>query len=59
MEQNYTITLTERDRYFLSILFAMAGHLAHGMTYGAAINLSINAADYLKEQTKNLNADEQ
>lgn len=58
MEQN-NIKLNDKDRYFLSILFSLAGYLAKGFTYGAAVQLSIEAADYLKEQTKNLKLDEQ
>ena len=53
------IQLTDRDRYFLSILFSLAGYLAKGTTYGPAVELSIEAADYLKDLTKDLDVDEQ
>jgi len=53
------IQLTDRDRYFLSILFSLAGYLAKGSTYGAAVQMSIEAADYLKDLTKDLDVDEQ
>ena len=58
MEQNH-ILLTDRDRYFLSVLFSLAGYLAKGLNYGPAVQLSIEAADYLKDRTKDLDADEQ
>ena len=53
------IQLSDRDRYFLSILFSLAGYLAKGTTYGPAVQMSIEAADYLKDQTKDLDVDEQ
>jgi len=53
------IQLTDRDRYFLSILFSLAGYLAKGTTYGPAVQMSIEAADYLKDLTKDLDVDEQ
>ena len=53
------IKLTDEDRYFLSILFSLAGYLADGVNYGAAVRLSIEAADYLKKLTEDLDADEQ
>jgi len=53
------IQMTDRDRYFLSILFSLAGYLANGTNYGSAVQLSIEAADYLKKLTKDLDVDEQ
>ena len=43
----------------LSILFSLAGYLAKGTTYGPAVQMSIEASDYLKDQTKDLDVDEQ
>ena len=40
------IQLTDRDRYFLSILFSLAGYLAQGVNYAPAVEMSIDAADY-------------
>ena len=53
------IQLTDRDRYFLSILFSLAGYLAKGTNYGAAVQMSVEAADHLKNLTKDLDVDEQ
>ena len=53
------IQLTDRDRYFLSILFSLAGYLAKGTNYAPAVQMSIDAADYLKKLTKDLDVDEQ
>lgn len=53
------IQLTDRDRYFLSVLFSLAGYLAKGTNYGPAVQLSLEAADYLKNLTKDLDVDEQ
>ena len=53
------IILSDKDRYYLSILFALAGYLANGTNYGPAVQLSIEAADYLKTLTKDLDVDEQ
>ena len=53
------IQLTDRDRYFLSILFSLAGYLAQGVNYAPAVEMSIDAADYLKKLTKDLDVDEQ
>jgi hypothetical protein len=53
------IQLTDRDRYFLSILFSLAGYLAQGVNYAPAVQLSLEAADYLKKLTKDLDVDEQ
>ena len=53
------IQLSDRDRYFLSILFSLAGYLAHGVNYAPAVEMSIDAADYLKKLTKDLDVDEQ
>ena len=53
------IQLTDRDRYFLSILFSLAGYLAKGVNYAPAVQMSIDAADYLKKLTKDLDVDEQ
>lgn len=58
MEQ-IIIILTDRDRYFLSILFAMAGSLASGHLPAPAVKSAIEAADYLKTLTKDLDIDEQ
>lgn len=58
MEQ-IIILLTDRDRYFLSILFAMAGSLASGHLPAPAVKSAIEAADYLKTLTKDLDVDEQ
>ena len=58
MEQ-IIIILTDRDRYFLSILFAMAGSLANGHNPAPAVQSAIEAADYLKTLTKDLYQDEQ
>ena len=58
MEQ-IIIILTDKDWYFLSILFALAGYLAKGTNYGPAVQMSIEAADYLKTLTKDLDIDEQ
>ena len=58
MEQNH-ILLTDRDRYFLSILFSLAGYLAKGLNYAPAVQLSIEAADYLKKLTPKTDVDEQ
>ena len=53
------IQLSDRDRYFLSILFSLAGYLAQGVNYAPAVQLSLEAADYLKKLTKDLDVDEQ
>ena len=53
------IQLSDRDRYFLSILFSLAGYLAQGVNYAPAVQMSLEAADYLKELTKDLDVDEQ
>ena len=53
------IQLTDRDRYFLSILFSLAGYLAQGVNYAPAVEMSIDAADYLKKLTKDPDVDEQ
>lgn len=53
------IILTDRDRYYLSILFALAGYLAKGTNYGPAVQMSIEAADYLKKLLKESKVDEQ
>ena len=53
------IILTDKDRYYLLILFALAGYLAKGTNYGPAVQMSIEAADYLKTLTKDLDVDEQ
>ena len=58
MEQ-IIIILTDRDRYFLSILFALAGSLASGHHPGPAVQSAIEVADYLKTLTKDLDIDEQ
>ena len=58
MEQ-IIILLTDRDRYFLSTLFAMAGSLASGHLPAPAVKSAIEAADYLKTLTKDLDIDEQ
>ena len=53
------IQLSDRDRYFLSILFSLAGYLAQGVNYAPAVQMSLEAADYLKKLTKDLDVDEQ
>ena len=58
MEQ-IIIIMSDKDRYFLSILFALTGYLAKGTNYGPAVQMSIEAADYLKSLTKDLDVDEQ
>ena len=58
MEQ-IIIILTDRDRYFLSILFSLAGCLASGQNSGPAVQTAIETADYLKKLLKELDVDEQ
>ena len=53
------IILTDKDRYYLSILFALAGCLANGHNPAPAVKSAIEAADYLKSLTKDLDVDEQ
>lgn len=58
MEKIYII-LTERDRYFLSILFAMAGSLASGHLPAPAVKSAIEAANFMKKTLKEPTVDEQ
>ena len=53
------IILTDRDRYYLSILFALAGCLANGHNPAPAVKTAIEAADYLKGLIKESEVDEQ
>jgi len=53
------IILTDRDRYYLSILFALAGCLANGHNPAPAVKTAIEAADYLKGLIKKSEVDEQ
>lgn len=53
------IILTDRDRYFLSILFALAGCMANGYHPAPAVKSAVEAADYLKKTLKESEVDEQ
>ena len=53
------IKLTDKDRYFLSVLFALAGHLANGVHGETAVVFAIADANHLKEKLEELEPDEQ
>ena len=58
MEQ-IIIILSDKDRYYLSILFALAGCLANGHNPAPAVKSAVEAADYLKKTLKESEVDEQ
>ena len=58
MEQ-IIIILTDRDRYYLSILFSLTGCLANGQLPAPAVQTAIESADYLKKLLKESEPDEQ
>ena len=53
------IILTDSDRYYLSVLFSLAGCLASGHHPGPSVQLAIAAADNLKKLLKETGKDEQ
>ena len=53
------IKLTDKDRYFLSVLFALAGHLANGVHGETAVVFAIKTAEYIKNRITELEPDEQ
>lgn len=53
------IILTDNDRYFLSILFALAGCLANGYHPAPAVKTAVETADFLKKTLKESEVDEQ
>ena len=53
------IILTDRDRYFLTVLFSLAGCLAQGQGSWAAALTAIETADNIKELTQHPAKDEQ
>jgi hypothetical protein len=53
------IILTDRDRYFLTVLFSLAGCLAKGQGSWAAALTAIETADNIKKLTQHPAKDEQ
>ena len=58
MEQ-IIIILIDRDRYFLSILFALAGCMANGYHPAPAVKSAVEAADFLKKHLNRTEVNEQ
>ena len=53
------INLTDNDRYFLSVLFSLAGNLAKGISGETAVVSAIAVANSLKERLQEYEPDEQ
>ena len=51
--------MTDNDRYFLSILFALAGCMANGYNPAPAVKSAVEAADFLKKHLNRTEVDEQ